>query len=171
MAADAARVLLELQKRAVETSDPDALGRTVVAALKEEIPQASWVGIYWLRGDALVLGPFVGPPTEHVRIPVGRGVCGTAVAEGRDVVVPDVREVGNYLACSATVRSEIVVLIRSHGVVVGQLDLDAEAVRAFGEVDHRVLRAVADGFGGLLPYPLAAPPSGAPPGGDDAATA
>ena len=114
------------------------------------MPQASWVGIYWLEGSELQLGPFVGPPTEHTRIPVGTGVCGTAVATDEDVVVEDVRELDNYLACSATVRSEIVVLIRAHGEVIGQFDLDAESVGAFSDNDLCVLRAAADGFGGLL---------------------
>jgi GAF domain-containing protein len=114
------------------------------------MPQATWVGIYWLEGDELVLGPFEGPPTEHARIPVGRGVCGTAIAEDKDQVVTDVRQVENYLACSATTRSELVVLIRCMGKVVGQVDMDADTVGAFSAVDHCVVRAVADSFGGIL---------------------
>src|SRR5262245_32904635 len=71
-----------------------------------------WVGIYRLEGDTLVLGPYAGPHTDHDRIPVGHGVCGTAVAEDRNQVVGDVRALTNYLACNLETRSEIVVLIR-----------------------------------------------------------
>ena len=112
--------------------------------------QAGWVGIYWLRKQELVLGPFEGPETEHARIPVGTGVCGTAAATDRDQRVDDVRELDNYLACSNATRSELVVLIRSQGRVIGQIDLDADEVGAFSENDYCVVRTVADGFGGLL---------------------
>jgi GAF domain-containing protein len=150
MSADATRILAAVQARAAETHDPDELGRALVGSLRAELPQASWAGIYWLEGTTLVLGPQEGPPTPHERIPVGTGVCGTAVAADADRLVPDVREEQDYLACSASVRSELVVLIRAHGLVIGQIDLDAEAVDAFHEDDLRVLRAVADGFGGLI---------------------
>jgi hypothetical protein len=99
-----------------------------------------------------VLGPYVGPPTEHARIPVGKGVCGAAVAEDRDQVVDDVSKRPDYLACSPTVRSEIVVLVREggrpDGRVVGQIDLDSERPAAFSEDDHSFLRAVAAALGG-----------------------
>lgn len=150
MRCDASRILEALTAKAAETRDRDALGRAAVAAIRADMPQASWVGIYWLDGGVLTLGPFEGPPTDHTRIEVGTGVCGTAVARDEDVVVEDVRELDNYLACSPTVRSEIVVLIRAHGEVIGQFDLDGEAVGAFSDDDHCVLRAVADGFGGLI---------------------
>jgi GAF domain-containing protein len=150
MACDASKVLLTLQTRAGKTADPNALGTTLVASLQEAFPQASWVGIYWLDGDELKLGPYVGPPTEHTTIAVGRGVCGTAIAENKDQVVPDVRERENYLACSATTRSELVVLIQAMGKTIGQIDMDAPEVGAFGEVDRCIVRAVADSFGGIL---------------------
>jgi L-methionine (R)-S-oxide reductase len=157
---DAATLLTVLQDAARETRDADALGARVVAAIRDAMPQAGWVGIYWLQGRELVLGPYVGPATEHTRIPVGRGVCGTAVAEDRDLRIADVREIENYLSCSAAVRSELVVLIRSGDRVVGQLDLDSDEVDAFGENDACVLRAVADGLGALIDRPAA-------PSGDD----
>jgi GAF domain-containing protein len=150
MTCDASQILTALQTKAAETHDRDELGRALVGAVHETLPQSSWIGIYWLRGGELVLGPYVGPDTEHARIPVGTGVCGTAVAEDEDQLVDDVRELENYLSCSASVRSELVVLIRSHGRVVGQIDLDAEAVGAFSRDDLCVLRAAADGLGGLL---------------------
>src|SRR5581483_8775199 len=123
---------------AVLTSDPsdEAALRRVVEILAATHPSWGWVGVYLLVGDTLVLGPFVGPPTEHTRIPVGRGVCGTAVAEDRNVVVEDVRHLDNYLACSVGTRSEIVVLIRDGGDVVGQFDVDSDDLAAFGPADE-----------------------------------
>ena len=150
MACDANRVLTALQLKASETRDPTDLGTTLIEALRSELDQASWVVIYWLRGRELVLGPFIGAPTEHTRIPVGTGVCGTAIERDEDRIVDDVRDEENYLACSANVRSEMVVLIRSRGEVIGQIDIDADAVGAFDADDHYVVRAVADSFGGLV---------------------
>lgn len=111
-----------------------------------------WVGVYLLEDGELVLGPYVGAATDHVRIPVGRGVCGTAVAEDRDINVPDVREIENYIACSVGTRSELVVLIREpeSGRVLGQLDLDSDRVAAFTDADERELRVVADWLGSAL---------------------
>ena len=112
--------------------------------LAETFPHCRWVGIYWLDADMLVLGPYVGAPTDHVRIPVGRGVCGTAIAEGKNQIVPDVRQVENYLACSLKSRAEIVVLIRRAGEVVGQIDADSDDVGAFDSSDEELLTAVAE---------------------------
>lgn len=151
MTCDAIPHLRRLQELAAENPDPDFLGRAVVEIVAEAMPQASWTGIYWLEGQTLRLGPYIGAPTEHASIPVGIGVCGTAAAHDEDQVIEDVRAIDNYLSCSAHVRSELVVLIRSHGETVGQIDLDAEAVGAFSEEDHCVVKAIADSFGALLP--------------------
>lgn len=157
MSCDATSTLARLQAKAAETHDRDALAAELVEALCDELPQASWVGIYWLLGQELVLGPFKGPATEHTRIPVGTGVCGTAVATDEDQLISDVREVENYLSCNANVRSELVALIRSHDGIVGQIDMDANEVDAFDEDALCVVRAIADGFGGLLAAMPAAP--------------
>ena len=138
-----------MQATAADTQDRHVLGLAVVEALAKALPQATWTGIYWLEEGELRLGPFLGPATSHTRIPIGQGVCGTAVAENADQIVADVRERENYLACSVGVRSELVVLIRSGDRVVGQFDLDANEVGAFDADDHRLVRAVADAFGGL----------------------
>jgi len=122
--------------------DEDALGR-VVEILAAAHPAWGWVGVYLLAGDVLVLGPYVGPPTEHTRIPVGVGVCGTAVATDRNVVVDDVAGLDNYLACSTGTRSEIVVLIRDGGDVVGQFDVDSDDLAAFGPADEALLEHLA----------------------------
>ena len=121
---------------------PDRL-QHAMELIHERHPQYEWVGIYILRGDTLELGPFVGAPTEHTHIPVGRGVCGTAVAERANQVIQDVRELDNYLACSSTVRSEIVVLIWDGDAVLGQIDVDCDEVGAFGPEDEGFLTEVA----------------------------
>lgn len=123
-------------------SDPAALGE-VVTLLAEARPSWDWVGIYLVVGDVLVLGPFVGPPTEHTRIPVGTGVCGTAVAGGANQMVDDVTALDNYLACSTSTRSEIVVLIRDDDEVVGQFDIDSDRPAAFGPDDEALLESLA----------------------------
>lgn len=125
-----------------ETSDHEALAG-VVALLHEARPAWDWVGIYLLAGGELVLGPFVGAPTEHTRIPVGQGVCGTAVATGANQVIADVTTLDNYLACSTGTRSEIVVLIRHHGEIVGQFDVDSDTPGAFGPADEALLEHLA----------------------------
>lgn len=107
------------------------------------LPGWDWCGVYRVEGDTLVLDEYVGAPTDHARIPVGVGVCGTAVATGANQVVPDVRELDNYLACSLSTRSEIVVLIRRNDAVLGQIDIDGHAVGAFGPEDERFLESLA----------------------------
>lgn len=104
-----------------------------------------WVGVYVLRGDTLHLGPYVGPVTDHERIPVGRGVCGTAVAENKNQVIADVRELDNYLACNLETRSEIVVLVRdpANQSILGQIDVDGTKVDAFGHGEEAFLERVA----------------------------
>lgn len=113
-------------------------------------PHYEWVGLYLLRGDELHLGPYVGAATEHTRIPVGKGVCGTAIAERRNQLIRDVRELDNYLACSATVRSEIVVLIAHDGQLLGQIDADCDEVGAFTPADEEFLEQVAATIASLV---------------------
>lgn len=119
--------------------------RTAVERLHETSPRFDWTGVYELfPDDVLRLGPFVGAPTDHVFIGVGRGVCGTAVAENRNMNIPDVREVSNYLACSTETRAELVVLIRSHGTIHGQIDIDSHQAGEFDEATVRDVERVAD---------------------------
>lgn len=107
-----------------------------------ELPTYDWSGIYRLEGDTLVLDAYVGADTDHTRIAVGVGVCGTAVAENRNQVIDDVRNLDNYLACSLQTRSEIVVLIRRGETVLGQIDIDGHQVGAFGPDDEAMLEAM-----------------------------
>ena len=105
---------------------------------------------YMLRGEELVLEAFAGRPTEHSRIPVGRGVCGTAVATGEDQNVPDVAAIGNYLACNLDTKSELVVLIRRGEKILGQLDIDSDVPSGFGSAEHAAVKDVADALAVLL---------------------
>jgi L-methionine (R)-S-oxide reductase len=117
----------------------------VVDLLHDRVEHYSWVGIYLVEGNDLVLGPWKGPePTEHVRIPVGQGVCGAAAASGRTEVVDDVNADPRYLACFPSTRSEIVVPIVHEGRVVGEIDIDSDRPAAFGDGDRAFLERVAE---------------------------
>lgn len=116
----------------------------VVDFLHDDFERYSWVGIYLVEGDDLVLGPWQGPQaTEHVRIPVGQGVCGAAAASGETEIVDDVNADPRYLACFPSTRSEIVVPIALDGRVVGEIDIDSDRSAAFDEDDRVFLERVA----------------------------
>jgi L-methionine (R)-S-oxide reductase len=108
------------------------------------------VYLYMLHGQELVLEAYAGRQTEHTRIPVGVGVCGTAVASGQDQNVPDVRAVGNYLACNAWTRSELVVLIRRGNLILGQIDIDSDVADPFTLEEEAAVKQVADALAILL---------------------
>jgi L-methionine (R)-S-oxide reductase len=120
----------------------------VVDALHDGYEHYSWVGIYLVEGDDLVLGPWKGPEaTEHVRIPVGQGVCGAAAASGETEVVDDVNADPRYLACFPSTRSEIVVPISFDRRVVGEIDIDSDRPAAFTDDDRFFLEHVAELIG------------------------
>ena len=124
----------------------DALLRRAVRSLHGADQRADWVGAYLLDDEAgeLWLHNYVGAPTEHAKIPVGQGVCGTAVEEGTNLNVPDVSEFEGYLSCNPDVKSELVVLIRAGETIYGQLDLDSHQPAAFAEADEAKVQAIAD---------------------------
>jgi GAF domain-containing protein len=124
----------------------DAMLRHAVKGIEKADSRFDWVGVYLLNGDAneLWLHNYVGSPTEHAKIPVGTGVCGRAVAEGTNLLVNDVSQEENYLACNPLVESEIVVLIRQGEQVFGQIDIDSTDTAAFKEEDELALQLVAD---------------------------
>jgi GAF domain-containing protein len=101
------------------------------------------VGIYQLFGNELVLGPYLGKPSPHTRIPLGRGVCGAAAAEKATIIVDDVNSDPRYLPCSVETTSEIVVPILRGSEVLGEIDVDSDNPAAFGPDDKRLLEAVA----------------------------
>jgi L-methionine (R)-S-oxide reductase len=143
--ADNYRGALEAVDRVVNREpEADEVLRRVVGILHDRVPHYSWVGIYLVEDGDLVLGPWKGPEaTEHVRIPVGMGVCGAAAASGRTEIVDDVNADERYLACFTSTRSEIVVPIAYEGRVVGEIDIDSDEPAAFGESDRALLERVA----------------------------
>jgi L-methionine (R)-S-oxide reductase len=109
--------------------------------LNEALENYDWVGFYLVDPSEermLYLGPYVGAPTDHTRIPFGTGICGQAAETLDTFVVPDVSKATNYLACSLTVKSEIVVPIIHEGIFLGELDIDSHVLDNFGN-DHRIL--------------------------------
>ena len=131
------------------------VGRIELLRLAAERIQAAGapytsVYLYMLHGDQLVLEAFAGRETEHTRIAVGHGVCGTAVATGLDQNVPDVRAIVNYIACNAWTRSELVVLIRRGSTILGQIDIDSDVPDPFTPDEEAAVRKVADAVAVLL---------------------
>jgi putative methionine-R-sulfoxide reductase with GAF domain len=124
--------------------EADEVLRAAVDILQQRVEHYSWVGIYFVEDAELVLGPWAGSePTEHVRIPIGQGICGAAAASGQTEIVDDVHADSRYLACFPTTRSEIVVPIRWQGAVIGEIDVDSDRPAAFGSEDRSFLELVA----------------------------
>ena len=131
------------QLSAIVADETDAIANMAnVAACLWETFRFWWVGFYRVRGEELVLGPFQGP-LACTRIRKGRGVCGTAWAEGRTIIVPDVEAFPGHIACSSASRSEIVVPIVRNGAVVGVIDVDSERLNEFDETDALWLERIA----------------------------
>jgi GAF domain-containing protein len=122
----------------------------VASKMRAAGPPYTGVYLYMLHGDQLVLEAFDGRPTDHMRIAVGAGMCGKAVAEKRDLNIPDVTAAAGYLACSVETKSELVVLIRRHDEILGQIDVDSDLPDGFPEVEERAVREVADALAALL---------------------
>jgi L-methionine (R)-S-oxide reductase len=117
----------------------------IVDLLHDNVDHYSWVGIYLVEGDELVLGPWKGPQaTAHVRIPIGQGICGAAAASGKTEIVDDVNADPRYLSCFVSTRSEIVVPISHEGRVVGEIDIDSDDPAAFDAHDRSFLERVAE---------------------------
>ncbi len=118
----------------------------ICALLKTNVPYYNWVGFYIAdnKTKELYLGPFVGAPTEHTKIPFGRGICGQAVAKKETFVVQDVSKETNYLACSPTVKSEIVVPVFKDDTVVAEIDIDSHMLSPFTDEDREFLEKIAE---------------------------
>jgi GAF domain-containing protein len=146
-------LLARMREMAASAPTLDELERDIVEAIAEQISYYDWTGFYMLdpeEPETLVLGPFMGELTSHVRIPVAEGICGAAVVEGETIVVDDVKSDPRYLSCSLRTKSEIVVPIRARGKVVGEIDIDSHSPAAFTEVDRRFLEEAAGIVGGYL---------------------
>ena len=123
-------------------TDPLANAANAAAALFHSLPDLNWAGFYLLRGRELVLGPFQGKPA-CIRIPLGRGVCGTAAAGRRSILVPDVAAFPGHIACDAASRAELVVPVLEDGALCGVLDLDSPRPGRFDAEDQAGCEALA----------------------------
>ena len=142
---DHSEIKAEVEALVASDAPDERVLEEVVRLVHEAHPLWDWSGIYLLADGTLVVGPFAGSDElpEHSRIEVGEGVCGTAVAEDRNQLVEDVRELDNYLACSISTRSELVVLIHDGWEVVGQFDIDSDERGAFTQEDEALLDELA----------------------------
>jgi GAF domain-containing protein len=143
--------LLEKQLRALIDGEPDPLANTAnfVGLLRDALPEINWVGVYVLRGDELVLGPFQGKPA-CVRLPLGRGVCGAAASRLETLCVADVHEFAGHIACDPVSRSEIVVPLELGEALVGVLDIDSPVADRFTESDQQGIEKLCRTFTAAL---------------------
>jgi len=165
---DGSEICRKLDELAQSGAGLEELLAQAVELLHQSNPRFHWTGIYELYPDAVLrLGPFLGAPTDHVFIAVGRGVCGTAVAENRNINVPDVTQAPNYLACSSETRSELVVLIRRDDKIFAQIDIDSHELNAFDPQAVTQVETVADylahAYARSAPAPAATQKSGPKP--------
>jgi GAF domain-containing protein len=139
--------LLESQFQAIAAGEHDALANTgnFVGLLFNALEDVNWLGVYVLRGDELVLGPFQGKPA-CVRIPIGKGVCGTAAATRETQRVPDVHAFPGHIACDADSRSEIVVPLVVDGELIGVLDIDSPSTDRFSAADQAGIESLCRAY-------------------------
>jgi L-methionine (R)-S-oxide reductase len=137
------QLVTDLRTMAQSAPTVEDLMTDIVGRLQQYVPHYNWVGFYMIEKSAkpdvapvLVLGPYVGAPTSHTRIPLNEGICGAAVTTGDTVVVDDVQSDPRYLACSIETKSEIVVPVRVRGEIVGELDIDSHEPVAFTPDDR-----------------------------------
>lgn len=147
---DADKVVAALRGAFARDVGREALLRLAAERIRAAGAPYTSVYMYMLHGGDLVLEAYAGRETDHTRIAVGQGVCGTAVARGEDQNVPDVRAISNYIACNTWTRSELVVLIRRGGVILGQIDVDSDEPDPFTEEERAAVRKVADALAVLL---------------------
>ncbi|MCF8363514.1 MAG: GAF domain-containing protein [Prolixibacteraceae bacterium] len=119
--------------------------KAICSLLKEEVHHYDWVGFYILdkSQNILLLGPYVGKPTDHTKIPVGKGVCGQVAENCSTMIVQDVSNIDNYIACSIDVQSEIVVPVMKDNVFVAEIDIDSHAFAPFTNRDQELLETIA----------------------------
>ncbi|MDE1155788.1 MAG: GAF domain-containing protein [Acidobacteriaceae bacterium] len=147
------QILSSVRAFAATAAELASLQQFIVEQISSQLPYYHWTGFYMLDpedAETLVLGPFHGAPTDHIRIPVSQGICGAAVAQNETVIVDDVSVDSRYLACSLETRSEIVVPIHVDGVPVGEIDIDSHDAAAFSQQDRLFLEACAALVGQFL---------------------
>jgi GAF domain-containing protein len=134
--------VIEIVSSKITTRDEKL--KQICELLEANIEYYNWVGFYFRNGDKeeLLLGPYVGEPTDHTIIPFGKGICGQVAVSNQNFVVPDVQAQDNYIACSFTVKSEIVIPLFVNGENIGQIDIDSNVLNPFTEADERFLEFV-----------------------------
>ena len=143
-------ILAEIFQLTENARSAVALQQAIVETVARNLAHYNWIGFYMLDPEdasMLVLGPFCGKPTSHVRIPVTQGICGAAAVRGETVIVQDVASDPRYLSCSVDTKSEIVTPIRVHGQVVGEIDVDSHSLNAFQPEDREFLEKCANMVG------------------------
>ncbi|HEY3220059.1 MAG TPA: GAF domain-containing protein [Gemmatimonadales bacterium] len=149
-ASEATKLVRALRAAHLHDEGRQALLQMACDRIRAWGPRYASVYAYMLHGNELQLEAHAGRDTEHTRIAVGTGVCGTAVAEKRDQNVADVSAIENYLACNVFTKSELVVLIRRGDHILGQIDIDSDVPNGFGEREHAEVKEVADALAVLL---------------------
>ncbi|MFW5898674.1 MAG: GAF domain-containing protein [Candidatus Saliniplasma sp.] len=124
--------------------------RSICRLLVDEVEHYDWVGFYLVEKGRLVLGPYVGDPTEHTEIDFGEGICGQAADREETFTVQDVSLEDNYLSCSPKVRSEIVIPIFKEGKVAGELDIDSHVEEPFTDEDEKLLEDICEEVADIL---------------------
>ena len=147
---DAEKVVTRLRSAFNHGADRQKILTMAAELIRECGEPYTSVYLYMLHGDDLVLEAYAGRDTEHTRIKVGHGVCGTAVATGLDQNVPDVRARENYIACNLFTKSELVVLLKRGGTILGQIDVDSDVLDPFTEEEVAEVRKVAEALAVLL---------------------
>lgn len=126
-------------------TDSKTIVSNVVEYLYNKFEKYSWVGIYIVEGNDLILGPWRGKQaTEHTKIPIGKGICGSAAKSGKTEIIPDVNADPRYLSCFVSTKSEIVVPIKKGEEILGEIDIDSYIKNAFSQVDRIFLEKIAD---------------------------
>ncbi len=151
----------KLKSKAVSVLEDDGLStderlQGVCELLRNNLPYYDWVGFYFKNGDKeeLKLGPYAGEPTDHTIIPFGKGICGQVAVSNQNFVVPDVKAQDNYIACSITVKAEIVVPLFVNGENIGQIDIDSNTPDPFTEEDERFLEFINEEVAKIIARPV-----------------
>ena len=134
------------------SSSLDATLKEVCELLKSSIPYYDWVGFYFKNGEKeeLKIGPYAGATTDHEIIPFGKGICGQVAVSNENFVVADVSSQDNYIACSLSVKSEIVIPLFVNNINIGQIDIDSNTIDPFTQKDERFLEFVCESVASIM---------------------
>ncbi|MCK5126382.1 MAG: GAF domain-containing protein [candidate division Zixibacteria bacterium] len=143
-------LLDELKSVSISNSSRDEYLLNTAELIQKHFPVYIWIGYYFLKGDKLHVGPYVGKPTPHTVIDLHKGICGAAVSQKATIIVDDVNADPRYLACSLETKSEIVIPLIVNGRIIGELDIDSDKKAAFSEDDKLILEAAVEIIGQAL---------------------